>query len=129
MALLFLHYAPEVELCGIVTGFGNASVENTTRNTLFLKEFFNIDAPVYQGAAGPIGDRLGDGYPDLFTTQQTVVRVATDGIAIGQTIFCPPDATFESRQWQDKPVVRICTDVDSDGLLALYGETLSLASD
>jgi inosine-uridine nucleoside N-ribohydrolase len=58
-----------------------------------------------------------------------VVRVVTDGIAIGQTIFCPPDANYESRQWQEKPVVEICTDVDSDGLLALYSETLSLAGD
>jgi purine nucleosidase len=66
--------------------------------------------------------------PDLFTTQQAVVRVATDGIAIGQAIFCLPEAKYESRQWQNKPVVRICTDVDCDGLLALYGETLSLAS-
>jgi purine nucleosidase len=66
--------------------------------------------------------------PDLFTTQQAVVRVATDGIAIGQTIFCLPEAKYESRQWQNKPVVRICTDVDGDGLLALYGEILSLAS-
>jgi inosine-uridine nucleoside N-ribohydrolase len=67
--------------------------------------------------------------PELFTTQQAVVRVVTDGIAIGQTIFCPPDAKYESRQWQEKPVVKICTDVDSDGLLALYSETLSLAGD
>ena len=304
MALLFLHYSPAVELRGIVTGFGNASIENTTRNTLFLKELFDIDAPVYQGAAGPIGEQLGEGYPDfvhgsnglgdieitepgikvesisgaqgivelvtknpneisivavgrmtnlaqalalcpelpslvkevivmggafgfnghrgnvspvaeaniagdpqaadivfgsglpttivgldvthevvatskffddlrddagvageliyrisrfylqfhqeitghyecsvhdssavayllrpdLFTTQQAVVRVATEGIAIGQTIFCSPEAKYESRRWQDKPVVRICAGVDSDGVLALYSETLSLAS-
>ena len=65
--------------------------------------------------------------PDLFTTQQAVARVATDGTAIGQTIFCLPEAKSESRQWQDKRVIRICTDVGSDGLLALYSETLSLA--
>jgi len=59
MALLFLHYSPDVNLRGIVTGFGNASVDNTTRNALFLKEQFNIDAPVFRGAAEAIGERLG----------------------------------------------------------------------
>ena len=65
MALLFLHYSPDVELRGIITGFGNASLENTTRNALFLKEQFNIDAPVFRGAAEAIGERLGEGYPDF----------------------------------------------------------------
>ena len=35
MALLFLHYSPAVDLRAIVTGFGNASVETTTRNALY----------------------------------------------------------------------------------------------
>jgi len=303
MALLFLHYSPEVELRGIVTGFGNASVEITTRNALFLKERFAIDAPVFRGAAGPTGERLGQGYPDfvhgsnglgdieitepriqvesicgaqgivdlvtkhpnemsivavgrmsnlalalqlcpelpilvkevivmggafgfnghrgnvspvaeaniagdptaadvvfssglpitivgldvtqetvatsqffddlrdnaagagkliyamsrrylefhqditgryecpihdssavaylvnpyLFTTRQGVVRVVTEGIAIGQTIFSPAGEKYESREWQGKPVVSICTTVDAGRLLELYLETLTLA--
>ncbi|MGI9270710.1 MAG: nucleoside hydrolase [Woeseiaceae bacterium] len=65
MALLFLHYSPEVELKAIVSGFGNADIETTTRNALYMKEHFEIDAPVYRGAAEPIGDRLGHGYPDF----------------------------------------------------------------
>lgn len=303
MALLFLHYSPEVELRGIVTGFGNASVAITTRNALFLKEQFAIDAPVFRGAAGPTGERLGEGYPDfvhgsnglgdieiteprlqaeslsgaqgivdlvtkhpnemsivavgrmsnlalalelcpqlptlvkevivmggafgfnghrgnvspvaeaniagdptaadvvfnsglpitivgldvtqetvatsqffdelrdnagaagkliyamsrrylefhqeftgryecpihdssavgcllnptLFATRQGVVRVVTEGIAIGQTIFSPAGEKVESREWQGRPVVSICTTVDAGRLLALYRETLALA--
>lgn len=65
MALLFLHYAPDVSIRAIVTGFGNASIEHTTRNALHMKERFGIDAPVYRGAAGPLGDALGEGYPDF----------------------------------------------------------------
>ena len=65
MALLFLHYSPDVELRAIVSGFGNASVENTTRNALHIKERFGISAPVFQGAAGPMGLRVGEGYPDF----------------------------------------------------------------
>jgi inosine-uridine nucleoside N-ribohydrolase len=65
MALLFLHYAPEVELQAIVTGFGNASIDDTTRNALFVRERFNIEAPVYRGAGDALGARLGEGYPDF----------------------------------------------------------------
>ena len=65
MALLFLHYSPDVALRGIVSGFGNASVDITTRNALFLRDKFGIDAPVFRGAGEPIGPRLGSGYPDF----------------------------------------------------------------
>ena len=65
MALLFLHHAPEVELAAITTGFGNASVENTTRNALYVKDLFGLTAPVYAGAGEAIGPRLGSGYPDF----------------------------------------------------------------
>lgn len=65
MALLFLHYSPEVDLVAITTGYGNASVADTTRNALFVKEKFAIDAPVFAGADefpfnGPIKS-----YPDF----------------------------------------------------------------
>ncbi len=63
MALLFLHYAPTVELIGITTRFGNASVENTTNNALAVAEKFSIMAPVYKGAAEPLKNRLGEGFP------------------------------------------------------------------
>ncbi len=49
MALLFLHHHPEIDLIGITTVFGNASVETTTRNALFLKREWGIDAPVAKG--------------------------------------------------------------------------------
>jgi purine nucleosidase len=65
MALLFLHYSPDVDLRAIVTGFGNADIDTTTRNALYIKECFGIGAPVYRGAGQPIGERLGDGYPDF----------------------------------------------------------------
>lgn len=49
MALLFLHHHPDVDLVGITTVFGNASVEMTTRNALFLKREWEIAAPVAKG--------------------------------------------------------------------------------
>ncbi|NKN37851.1 nucleoside hydrolase [Agrobacterium sp. a22-2] len=50
MALLFLHHHPDIDLIGITTVFGNARIETTTRNALFLKREWKIDAPVAKGA-------------------------------------------------------------------------------
>ncbi|MGO4439928.1 nucleoside hydrolase [Rhizobium sp. RAF56] len=50
MALLFLHRHPLIDLLGITTVFGNASVETTTRNALFLKREWGIPCPVARGA-------------------------------------------------------------------------------
>lgn len=51
MALLYLSKLPQIELLGITTVVGNASVEDTTRNALFLRRQFGIAAPVIRGAA------------------------------------------------------------------------------
>lgn len=50
MALLYLSKLPEIELLGITTVVGNASIEKTTRNALYLRQQFGISAPVVQGA-------------------------------------------------------------------------------
>lgn len=50
MALLFLHHHADIDLIGITTVFGNATLETTTRNALFLKREWKIDAPVSKGA-------------------------------------------------------------------------------
>ena len=65
MALLFLHYSPEVDLVAITTGFGNASADDTARNALFVKEKFGISAPVYKGANEPVAPALLEEYPDF----------------------------------------------------------------
>ena len=65
MALLFLHFAESVDLRAIVTGFGNASLDNTTRNALHVKELFGIKAPVYRGAPGPDSEGQLVEYPDF----------------------------------------------------------------
>jgi inosine-uridine nucleoside N-ribohydrolase len=51
MALLYLCRRPEIEIAGITTVAGNATVDITTRNALYLAERFGIDAPVARGAA------------------------------------------------------------------------------
>ncbi len=54
MALLFAHHAPAIEIAGITTVLGNASIDTVTRNALHICERFDIDAPVHQGASTPL---------------------------------------------------------------------------
>lgn len=54
MALLFAHYSPEIEIVGITTVLGNASLDTVTRNALHICERFDISAPVHKGAAAPL---------------------------------------------------------------------------
>jgi inosine-uridine nucleoside N-ribohydrolase len=64
MALLFLHQHPEIDLIGITTIFGNAAIETTTRNALFLKDAWQIDAPVARGVGETIDpSRAHAGWP------------------------------------------------------------------
>src|SRR5690242_14940768 len=43
---------PRLELVGVTTVAGNASVERTTENTLRVLDHVGVEAPVYAGAAG-----------------------------------------------------------------------------
>ncbi|MEP4676313.1 MAG: nucleoside hydrolase, partial [Lentilitoribacter sp.] len=44
MAILFAEASSKIELLGITTVFGNATIENATRNALYLKQRFNMSA-------------------------------------------------------------------------------------
>ncbi|WP_454717438.1 nucleoside hydrolase [Caulobacter segnis] len=59
LALLYLRARPELKLLAITTVFGNADVETTTRNALWLRARLGLSAPVYQGAAGPLARPRG----------------------------------------------------------------------
>jgi inosine-uridine nucleoside N-ribohydrolase len=54
MALLFAHYSPDIDIVGITTVLGNASLDTVTRNALHICERFDISAPVHKGAAAPL---------------------------------------------------------------------------
>lgn len=54
LALLYLRARPDLKLLAITTVFGNADVETTTRNALWLRARLGLSAPVHQGAAGPL---------------------------------------------------------------------------
>ncbi len=54
MALLFAHYSPDVDLVGITTTFGNAAIEQTTRNAQLLNGMFGLGCEVHMGAGSPL---------------------------------------------------------------------------
>ena len=59
LALLYLRDRPELELLAITTVFGNADVETTTRNALYLRQRLGLNAPVHRGAAAPLNGPRG----------------------------------------------------------------------
>ncbi|MFL9892285.1 nucleoside hydrolase [Paraburkholderia sp. RL17-381-BIF-C] len=54
MALVFQALHPDIELLGLTSVFGNATIETTTRNARFLAGRFAKGVPVAQGAAAPL---------------------------------------------------------------------------
>ena len=54
MAILFADRSPDLAIQGLTTVLGNASLELTTRNALYLVERFGMDLPVYAGAQQPL---------------------------------------------------------------------------
>jgi purine nucleosidase len=54
MALVFQALHPEIELLGITSVFGNATINTTTANALYLRSRFAPGVPVARGAAAPL---------------------------------------------------------------------------
>lgn len=63
--------------------------------------------------------------PSIFGVELGAVRVACEGIGIGQTIFAPQGMNFPEPHWNDVPMTQVCMEVDSEKLLSLFETTLS----
>ncbi|QMV41514.1 nucleoside hydrolase [Cohnella cholangitidis] len=62
MAIAYATHSPEVKLIGVTTLFGNVTVEEATRNSLYVLELLGCeDVPVYAGADKPLS-RNKDAY-------------------------------------------------------------------
>ncbi|CAN5434700.1 nucleoside hydrolase [soil metagenome] len=59
LALLYLRANPALKLLAMTTVFGNADIDTTTRNALYLRDRFCPDTPVYRGAAAPLARPRG----------------------------------------------------------------------
>lgn len=60
LALLYLRASPALRLLAITTVFGNADIDTTTRNALYLRDRFCRDVPVHRGAAAPLARPRGN---------------------------------------------------------------------
>jgi purine nucleosidase len=65
MALLYLDACSNLELLGITTTPGNASIEQCTNNALILCELFDISVPIHAGIAETINGIVLTNYPDF----------------------------------------------------------------
>lgn len=54
MALVFQSLHPDIELLGLTSVFGNATIETTTRNASFLTSRFAPHVPVARGSGAPL---------------------------------------------------------------------------
>jgi inosine-uridine nucleoside N-ribohydrolase len=59
LALLYLRAQSGVRLLAITTVFGNADIDATTRNALYLRDRFAPSAPVHRGAEAPLSRPRG----------------------------------------------------------------------
>lgn len=59
LALLYLRARPDLKLLAITTVFGNADIETTTRNALWLRARLGLSAPVHRGAEAPLARPRG----------------------------------------------------------------------
>ncbi|NOD63472.1 MULTISPECIES: nucleoside hydrolase [unclassified Ruegeria] len=55
MAIAYAAAAPEIDLIGLTTVFGNTYVHQSSRNARFLLHKLGLDLPVAEGAAVPMG--------------------------------------------------------------------------
>lgn len=63
--------------------------------------------------------------PDLFKVEEGPVRVATSGVARGQTIMSTDrNRVYEEDYWSAVGLARVCVDIDADAVLDLYESTI-----
>lgn len=63
--------------------------------------------------------------PQIFGTETGSVCVATDGVAIGQTIMSRFGIPYPLPFWQDRPQHKACMSVDDQKLVSLFRDTMT----
>jgi purine nucleosidase len=65
IALVFQALHPQIELVGITSVFGNAGIDTTTANALYLAQRFAPGVPVVRGAAAPLRRPAPEAIPHI----------------------------------------------------------------
>ncbi|MCM2971374.1 nucleoside hydrolase [Larsenimonas suaedae] len=63
--------------------------------------------------------------PELFKTVRGHLNVVTEGLAQGQTVFAPEEATFAEPRWSQTPLIDVCMDIDGDAVSQWIEDTLT----
>jgi purine nucleosidase len=91
-----------------------------------LYEQFHVDSADVHGIY--VHDSSAVAYlvaPQLYQVRRGAVRVALDGLARGQTIQKPETMGVPAAQWDAVTQQNVCVDVDVEGFLKLYFDTLT----
>ncbi len=109
-ALAIMLAARHLDIVGVASVAGNASIENTTTNALRLLELVRVAAPVFRGAAGPlVGDAI------------TAIEVHGQSGLDGVDIAAPTQAV------DPIPAAQALVDLDSDVPIVAVGPLTNLA--
>ncbi|BBB49350.1 nucleoside hydrolase [Pelolinea submarina] len=99
---------------------GNPAVELISKVLPCYQNFFNnlygLNGAIYTHDPSAISYVIN---PDLFTTKDVPVFVETEGRCVGQTV------ADWAHQWEERTPVKVCLDVNSEGVLALLKERLT----
>ncbi|MBQ4863624.1 nucleoside hydrolase [Pseudoalteromonas sp. MMG013] len=104
----------------------------SSRYGAFISEISAFYAHFYHADLGLDGFYVHDSSaivyaiaPEIFTTERGNIRVVTEGVATGHTLFKQSDRLFPIDEWSNYPKQTICTNVDSEALLNLYMNSLT----
>ena len=90
-----------------------------------LYEQFHVDSAGVQGIY--VHDSSAVAYlvaPELYQIRRGAVRVVVEGLAVGQTIQKPEGMGVPAPDWDTFTSQDVCVDVDVDGFLKLYFDTI-----
>ncbi|WP_158736052.1 nucleoside hydrolase [Alteribacillus sp. YIM 98480] len=64
-AIIYSVLHPDINVVGIVAGYGNVEVEIATRNIATILNLLEVDIPIYGGANQPVSDVYVEFYPEI----------------------------------------------------------------
>ncbi len=84
----------------------------------FFNDMYGLEGSIYTHDPSAVAYVIR---PELFKTQSVPLFVETEGRCVGQTV-----ADWK-HQWEERPQVKVCLEVDSQGVLELIKERLTRA--